>query len=198
LFYGDICTSANIGFSHDEYSRIFVGGLYSRSGPYICSVHQPYFKYFTHREDFCHVKLNVRSSYGVYLRLSGPMEQEYMSYTREYRVFASIHTHFDCEYSRITNIPIVTNTCDYSKIIREYLCSKTNTIMRMGFPVTANIYSFHTLQRNNSREGVIKDVCHPRYRTLGCVVIYIRKYVGKDLLMIVIFFMYLELSGPAK
>ena len=71
------------------------------------------------------------------------------------------------------------------------ICAQKNTNMSMGFPVTANIYSFYTSQRNNSREGVIKDVCHPRYRTLGCAVIYIRKYVGKDLLMIVIFSMYL-------
>jgi hypothetical protein len=38
ICFGNIRTSANIGFGHDEYSRIFVGGYIAASGP----IHAPY------------------------------------------------------------------------------------------------------------------------------------------------------------
>ena len=38
FIFGDICTSANIGFGHDEYSRIFVGGYIAALGP----IYAPY------------------------------------------------------------------------------------------------------------------------------------------------------------
>jgi hypothetical protein len=39
-----------------------------------------------------------------------------MSDTHKYRVFVSICTRFECEYSRIPNIRIFANTRDYSRI----------------------------------------------------------------------------------